>query len=81
MPEDTKQEAENYGISSIHFLLPPMSPLHHAICSNNAAEVARLIRQKCDLNVKNTDGYTPLHMAAFLGDVDIVVTLLANNNR
>ncbi|HEV2454983.1 MAG TPA: ankyrin repeat domain-containing protein, partial [Verrucomicrobiae bacterium] len=37
------------------------------------------IAHKADVNAKNRDGLTPMHIATALGYKDLVVLLLANN--
>ena len=40
------------------------TPLHWAAWDNNAAEAKRLIDNGADVNAKNENGWTPLHVTA-----------------
>ena len=51
------------------------SSLHHVNYQNNKM-VDLLIRKGCDVEKKNTRGWTALHTAAYNGNVEIVVELL-----
>lgn len=48
------------------------------IKSNNIESVQQLIKQKANINIKNQDGYTPLHLAATGGNLNIAKLLINN---
>lgn len=50
--------------------------LHEAVEEKNIAVIRRLINQGVDLNAKNCDGNTPLHLACSSGKLGIVKILL-----
>ena len=55
--------------------------LHLAVRKNNAKTVAFLIEHKADLNKKNKDDWTPLHLACFHGAVESCFVLLSNGAK
>ncbi len=54
----------------------PTSALHKATTKENHYLVERLIHHGASVNVKDSDGITPLHFAAALGNTDILNTLI-----
>ena len=59
-----------------------MAPLHIATENNNASIVRQLIKHKVNINstciIDNTQLYTPLHIAMFYTDYDILELLIAH---
>ena len=52
--------------------------LNTAAWNNNAAEAKRLIANGADVNAKNEDGWTPLHLAAIQNAAEVAKVLIAN---
>jgi len=50
-----------------------------AVYENNTQHLQRLIERKADLNLKDSDGYTPLMHAASFGSGDCCILLLQHN--
>lgn len=55
--------------------------LFFGVISNSREAINYLITLTLDPNVKNNDGNTPLHIAAFRGHITAVMALLENNAR
>nr|CAI5855029.1 unnamed protein product [Callosobruchus analis] len=55
------------------------TPLHSATELNNVAMVSLLVDNKADVNLKDIDGYTPLHVASTTRDsLEVLKTLTTN---
>ena len=59
----------------------PQSALMQAIIRGNADEVRSLIYRRCDVNEQDVEKRTPLHLAAFMGNVEITILLILNGAR
>lgn len=57
------------------------TPLHAALAGGHRATAERLVERRADVNAVEEGGYTPLHQAADLGDVELVRMLLARGAR
>jgi ankyrin repeat protein len=53
-----------------------LPPLHQAIMKSDRLEISRLLAEDTDLEVRNDQGRTALHLAALLGLEDLVQVLL-----
>jgi ankyrin repeat protein len=59
-----------------------ISALHHSVLEENFALVQHLVCDfKCDPNLKDTDGWTPLHAASAVGNIRIAQFLLENGAK
>ena len=54
-----------------------LEPLHSAAVSRSLAIVKRLLERRAEVNARQHGGWTPLHAAAFNGDVPMAECLLA----
>ncbi len=59
----------------------PTMSLWDAVSEGNAAQVKAHIYHKTDINIKEADGQTPLHIAARVNRVEIARLLLAHGAR
>ncbi|WP_339044158.1 ankyrin repeat domain-containing protein [Cardinium endosymbiont of Tipula unca] len=50
--------------------------LHHAVRQGNLYDMKYLIVNGAEVNVKDEDGFTPLHWAAYKGDIKCVKYLV-----
>lgn len=57
------------------------TPLHAALAGEHRATARRLVEHRADVNAIEEGGYTPLHQAADLGDVEMVRLLLERGAR
>jgi len=57
-------------------ICPPFHPLHTAAVSNDVETLKNLIRQGCDLEIKEGKGKTPLMCAALYGNHEVCRLLL-----
>jgi ankyrin repeat protein len=55
-----------------------LQPLHSAAVSRSLAIVKRLLERRAEVNAQQQGGWTPLHAAAFNGDVLMAECLLAH---
>jgi ankyrin repeat protein len=53
-----------------------MLPLHQAIMKSDMSEISRLLAENTDIEARNDQGRTALHLAALLGFEDLVQLLL-----
>jgi len=55
-------------------------PLHEAIKNNDVKEISKLFKKKrrIDIDIKDEDGFSPLHRAAQLGNTEAVQVLLSH---
>jgi ankyrin repeat protein len=53
-----------------------LPPLHQAIMKSDRSEIIRLLAENTDIEAKNDQARTPLHVAALLGLEDLVQLLL-----
>ncbi|XP_038056775.1 poly [ADP-ribose] polymerase tankyrase-1-like [Patiria miniata] len=58
-----------------------LTPLHHAVYKQRSDCVDHLLNQLADVNVQDCCGYTPVHLAAKHGLVDILEQLVRPVNR
>ena len=62
--------------------LSGISALHHSVLEENYALVQHLLCDfKCDVNLKDSDGWTPLHAASAVGNIQIAQFLLDNGAK
>ncbi|KAL2801902.1 ankyrin repeat-containing domain protein [Aspergillus granulosus] len=54
--------------------------LHHAAANGNASTVRELLEQELNINVRDCDGQTPLHLAARNGHQEVVKVLLSQQH-
>ena len=54
------------------------SPLHEAVAHWDLAVVEFLVQHGATVNAVDKDGRTPLHIAAYVNHVDVVIFLLDN---
>ena len=66
--------------ATVNIVLPHdgESPLHTATRLSNFAEIRRLIARHCDIDAEDAAGWTPLHIASYLGHLQVVQILLAS---
>lgn len=55
------------------------TPLHAAVASGKVNCIRMIIAAGADIEAKNVDGNTPLHIACFNGHANAVTELLNNN--
>ena len=54
-----------------------VSALHHSVLEENFTMVQHLVKDfKCDINLKDADGWTPLHAASAVGSIQVAQFLL-----
>ena len=55
-------------------------PLHEAVKNNDVKEISKLFKKKrrIDIDIKDEDGFSPLHRAAQLGNTEAVQVLLSH---
>ena len=59
-----------------------ITALHHAVLEENFAMVQHLVKDfECDIQIKDRDGWTPLHAASAVGDIRIAQFLLDNGAK
>ncbi|XP_031634299.1 uncharacterized protein LOC116347724 isoform X1 [Contarinia nasturtii] len=71
--------ATQNGHNNIVELFQAVKNLFIAIEQRNTSEVENFIKEGVNINVKNQDGYTPLHVVASVDQLDVVQFLLDNN--
>ena len=54
-----------------------MAPLHNAVSAGNLAEVRRLVNARANVNARNNDRLTPLMIAAYRGNANVIRYLLS----
>lgn len=55
------------------------TPLMHAICNNNEVVVAKLLERKCDLDLVDFNGNSPVHLAVITENEFLLKMLLKCN--
>ena len=68
---DLNQKGGKFGDTSLHL----------AAQNGNAEVLAYLLECGADLTLKNNKGITPLHMAVLKGHIDIIQSLIDDNNK
>ena len=59
-----------------------ISALHHSVLEENYTLVKHLVSDfKCDVNIKDVEGWTPLHAASAVGSIRIAQFLLENGAK
>ena len=59
-----------------------VSALHHSVLEENFTMVQYLVKDfKCDINTKDADGWTPLHAASAVGNIQVAQFLLENGAK
>lgn len=59
-----------------------VSALHHSVLEENFTMVQHLVKDfKCDINTKDADGWTPLHAASAVGNIQLAQFLLENGAK
>ena len=59
-----------------------VSALHHSVLEENFTMVQYLVKDfRCDINLEDADGWTPLHAASAVGNIQIAQFLLDNSAK
>lgn len=59
-----------------------VSALHHSVLEENFTMIQHLVKDfMCDINLEDEDGWTPLHAASAVGNIQVAQFLLENGAK